>query len=151
MGVWELIGVIKNIYQIITKNEFMRYLIGGGTTTVLNAGVYTVLVLCAMKPRWANLIALVVAKFSSYFINKLFVYQSRGLNAHETRLEFAKFFSARGLTGLIDYVLVFILAEGYGLNAFYTKYGVMVLVIILNYVFGKFWVFKAKDVAHAKN
>lgn len=130
------------MWHKIIKKEFVRYLIGGGTITVLNAGLYTILVLFAMKPRWANLIALVVAKIYGYFINKLFVYKSKGLNAKETRWEFARYFSARGFTGLVDYVLVLILAEGYGLNAFYTKYGVMVLVIVLNYLFGKFWVFK---------
>lgn len=130
------------MWRKIIKKEFVRYLIGGGTITVLNAGLYTILVLFAMKPRWANLIALVVAKLYGYFINKLFVYKSKGLSAKEARWEFARYFSARGFTGLVDYVLVLILAEGYGLNAFYTKYGVMVLVIVLNYLFGKFWVFK---------
>ena len=133
---------IKTVYDKVQHNEFVRYLIGGGTVTVLNAGIYTVLVLFAMKPRWANLIALAAAKVYGYFINKFFVYQSRGLSAKDTRLEFAKYLSARGLTGLVDYVLVLLLAEGYGFNAFYTKYGVMILVILLNYFFGKFWVFK---------
>lgn len=130
------------MWHKIIKKEFVRYLIGGGTITILNAGLYTILVLFAMKPRWANLIALVVAKLYGYFINKLFVYKSKGLTAKEARWEFARYFSARGLTGLVDYVLVLILAEGYGFNAFYTKYGVMILVIVLNYLFGKFWVFK---------
>lgn len=142
---------IKTLYDKAKSNEFIRYLIGGGTITVLNAGLYTVLVLLAMKPRWANLIALVVAKLYGYFINKLFVYKSKGLSAKEARWEFARYFSARGFTGLVDYVLVLILAEGYGLNAFYTKYGVMVLVIILNYLFGKFWVFKNESASHVKN
>ena len=130
------------MWRKFIKKEFIRYLIGGGTVTLLNAGLYTVLVLCSMKPRWANLIALVVAKVYGYFINKLFVYQSKGLSVKETRIEFAKYFSARALTGIVDYVFVFILVELYNYNAFLTKYGVMILVIVMNYFFGKFWVFK---------
>lgn len=146
-----MLPMVESLYRKIKNNEFLRYLIGGGTITILNAGLYTILVLLAMKPRWANLIALVVAKVYGYFINKLFVYKSKGLNAKETRWEFARYCSARGFTGLVDYVLVLILAEGYGFNAFYTKYGVMILVIVLNYFFGKFWVFKKESNGHAKN
>lgn len=126
--------------------EFFRYLVGGASVTALNAGVYTVLVLLGMKFYTANLIALVAAKGYGYLVNKYFVYKTSGLSRKETAEEAGKYFFFRGLTGVLDYVLLFLMVEVLGMHPLFTKYLVMVVVILLNYILSKFFVFKKKSV-----
>ena len=70
--------------QFLNKNildkEIMRYIVGGTVITIINITLYTILVVFQMKIRWANLIALTIAKLLGFFINKYYVYQSKNNN-----------------------------------------------------------------------
>lgn len=126
----------------LLQKEFFRYLIGGAGVTLLNAVVYTVLLFLGMKFYLANLIALVVAKGCGYFVNKYFVYQTIGLSYKQTLEEVGKYFFYRGITGVLDYALLFVFVQFLGWHPLFMKYLVMVIVIILNYLFSKYMVFK---------
>ena len=126
----------------ISNKEFFRYIIGGGIITLVNLVLYTVLVILQMKIRWANLIALVVAKVLGYFINKYYVYQSKKSDMKSIGKEAGKYIIARGFTGVVDYFATVILVEFYHYPKFITKYFITGLVIVLNYIFGKYFVFK---------
>lgn len=136
----KLIEIIKKILSV----EFWRYIIGGGMTTFLNFFIYVLLLYCGVVYHLANLIAIIIAKVASYFINKLFVYRSHNKNLMQTATESFRFFMSRAFTGVVDYVLVFLLVESLHLNKIGVKIFVMIIVIVLNYVLGKFYVFNNK-------
>lgn len=129
------------IFKFLQK-EFIRYLIGGAGITLLNALVYTLLLFGGMKFYLANLVALIAAKGCGYFVNKYFVYQTGGLGYKQTLKEAGKYFFYRGITGVVDYVLLFVFVQFFGWHPLFMKYVVMVIVIILNYLFSKYLVFK---------
>lgn len=133
---------IKEKLISLLEKEFFRYLVGGASVTLLNAGVYTLLLLCGMQFYWANLVALVLAKGYGYVVNKYFVYKTSGLELRETLKEAGKYFFYRGITGVIDYVLLFVFVHYLGWHPLFMKYAVMVIVIVLNYLFSKYFVFK---------
>lgn len=137
--------MLDKIKKIIRNTEILRYLIGGGLTTLINVMIYTILVLLTVKIRWANLIAMTVAKILSYFINKYYVYKSKSDNLKSMSKEAIKYVIARGFTGIIDYFATVILIEIYAFPKFLTKYFITFLVIVLNFLLGKYFVFEKKS------
>lgn len=124
--------------------ELIRYGVAGSTTTFVNLAVYHILLAAGMDYQRADLAALILAKIYGYIINKVFVFRSHCGSRRELLRELGSFASARGFTGLIDYLGLVAMVELLGLNARYAKYAVQALVILLNYIFGKFWVFRRR-------
>ena len=122
--------------------EIVRYVIAGVTTTLLNIGLYRVLVMLGLDYMLANLTAIVSSKIYGYLVNKLFVFKSRCSERKELYAEIGKYIGTRGITGIVDYVGLIVLVEVFNFDIVDTKYGITVVVIVLNYLFGKFLVFK---------
>ncbi|NLL79570.1 MAG: GtrA family protein [Clostridiales bacterium] len=143
----------KTISRLFTRegiieffhSELFRYGIGGGSVTVINFVLYTLLVTLDVKYTVANVIALVVSKTWGYFINKFYIFRSHTHGFRETLAELIRFVAARGFTGLVDYFGVVFLVEIMQANELFSKYFIMVLIIVLNYVLGKKAVFVKKE------
>ena len=125
--------------------EIARYGIAGLTTTLVNIGFYHVLALLGMDYRAANLIAIVCSKVYGYIVNKLFVFRSNCGTRKGLIQEIGKFIGTRGITGIVDYAGLIFMVEVCSFGNMVSKYVVTAIVIILNYVLGKFMVFKRKS------
>ena len=134
--------MLSKIRNTASNKEFIRYIIGGVATTLVNVVIYTVLVLLNMKVRWANLIAIILGKVFGYFANKYYVYQTKSSDLKSMGIEAGKYIVARGLTGVFDYISTVLLVELWQYPPFLTKYFITGIVIILNYLLGKYYVFK---------
>ena len=117
--------------------EIIRYGISGITIAAINYFVYYILQIFGMRYNVANIFGLVISKTVGFFLNKYFVYQAGGTTKKQTVFEAVKFVGARGFTGIVDYLGVVLLVEVFMVNSLAAKFIVMILVIILNYVFGK--------------
>jgi len=121
----------------------------------------------------ANAIAWVCAFLFAFFCNKLFVFESKSWNPRVAGKEFAGFFAARLFSLGVDQLSMFLLVsilfpflyEKLGGNAvigetvekiFFAREGlskliVQVIIVVINYVFSKLFVFKKKtDSAQSK-
>lgn len=137
----------------LINGETVRFAIGGVGTTLLNIGVYRALLFAGMAFQSANLIAIVVAKIAAYFVNKLFVFRAKTAGAKASLLEVFRYVYTRGFTMLIDYFGLILLVNVLGGDEKYMKYITTVVVVIINYLLGKFLVFKKKgddEPKHAK-
>ncbi|GHU12772.1 teichoic acid glycosylation protein GtcA [Spirochaetia bacterium] len=127
--------------KIFTK-EVINYIIWGLATTVWNVGVFQILLLTGMDYRAANAISLVTTKVFAYIVNKFFVFKSHCASNGALLLEIGRFALARGFTMLVDFfgliLLNFVIEPKFG------KIITTAVVIILNYIFGKFHVFTEK-------
>ena len=123
---------MKKIKRLLLKyKEVIMYLIFGVATTLVNWVVYSLLMkTSAVNMTISNAIAWFTAVVFAYITNKLFVFESKSWNVAEVWKEVVKFFGARIATGV----------EG-----FVAKILVSVIVVILNYVFSKIFVFNKKD------
>lgn len=121
----------------LLKNEMVRYVLAGTSVTVINVGTYTLLLFLGMKYTSANLIALVLCKSWGFVANKWFVFKSH-TDIIGTLRELVYFFFSRGLTALIDYFGLILFVEQFNANEKLSKYIITALVIILNYILGKF-------------
>lgn len=135
----------ERLLQFITKRkELISYGIFGVATTVVNIVLYQVF-LGFVDYKISNLIAIVGAKVFAYVVNKTFVFHTKCRGILELIGEIIRFVFARGITGLLDYFGLIFLVEIFQFNESYSKYMIQVVVIILNYVFGKKLVFTAQE------
>ena len=88
----------------------------------------------------SNVISWILAVSFAYWISKKFVFKSK----EKSRVEQLKFFMYRILTLLIEIVLMYILVFKIKINDKIAKIIAQIVIIILNYVFSKFFVFKKK-------
>ncbi len=126
--------------------EILRYGLVGVSTTVVNLAIYHLLILVGIDYRISNLFAVVLCKVYGYFANKLIVFGSHCSSLKELLYEIGKFVVARGISGIIDYFGVILAVEVFGIDKIVSKYAINIIVIVVNYLFGKYLVFtKTED------
>ncbi len=125
------------------RARLFRYGAAGLSTTLVNILLFRLLSLVLPGYRPANLIAIVVSKVYGYFASKLFVFRSRGLKPGQLVREIISYIAARGFTGVVDYFGLILLIS-VGLPPFPAKVAVQGAVIALNYLLGKFVVFRQR-------
>jgi len=140
--------VIKSISK--RQKEIINYLVFGGLTTLVNFVVYIFFVhLIGLGITVSNVIAWIVAVLFAFVTNKLWVFQSKSWMVKQVFREAGTFLGARITTGLLDMIgvpLLFYIGLRYplfGIEGFTAKMIIAVLVIILNYVFSKAFVFRS--------
>ena len=138
-------------------SEMIRYLIVGGLTTLISLAVYYPLIWYVfnveskVEHTAANVISWVCAVTFAYFANRIIVFKSK-----DERMirEAVKFVSSRIGSLLIEtgIILLFVNVLGFtfAINVFGKSFMVMkiiaqVVVVVLNYVFGKLLVFNKPD------
>ena len=137
------------------RREEIAYLIFGVLTTAVNYLVY--LVLLALwgdaAVLWINGIAWVAAVAFAYVTNKLFVFESRSWKPDILKREIPAFVGARIASFLLEegglWVAAYPLHMGeisvFGLGGLLiAKLFLNVLVVIVNYFFSKFLIFRKK-------
>ena len=137
---------MKKIISLYKKyEEIINYLIVGGLTTLVSLVTYYICVLTVFNPKdalelqIANIISWVISVSFAYITNRVFVFKSK---SKKLLKEISSFVSARVITLVLDMFIMFIMVTTLGLNDKISKLVVQVVVIILNYVFSKLFVFK---------
>lgn len=149
--------MIRNL--LIKYKELIMYVIFGVLTTLVNFGAFWVLSELLGESLYLvnNAIAWVVGVIFAYVTNKLFVFESKSWKLSIAGKEFTEFVGARLLSfaveegGLLLFVSVLGLGEGsltvFGIEIsgqMLIKLILAVIVVILNYFFSKFIIFKKK-------
>lgn len=123
--------------------ELFRYGIVGICTTIINIYVYK---FCAhtigIYYLYANMIAWSVAVIFAFFTNKFIVFRNMNTELKILKKEFISFVCSRGFTGILDMIFMYIFISILNFNDFFVKVFVNVFIIILNYILGKFFVFR---------
>ena len=142
-----------NIKKILNK-EILLYLIFGITVTSLNIILFYLFInIWKMSTGLGNILDTIICILFQYFTNRIWVFESKN-NGKEAIKEFIQFILARSLTAIIDQIFVVV-----GVDFFVAKYvsysqqeifsvGIKILsnvvVIVLNYIFSKLFVFNSK-------
>lgn len=130
--------------------QAILYLIFGGLTTFVNIGTYYILSKISVHDFFVsstiinNSIAWLVSVLFAYVTNKIFVFESKSLNPYFVIREMTAFIGCRILSGLIDTGIMHIMVDILKFNDMIVKIFSNIIVIILNYLFSKLIVFKAK-------
>ncbi|MDE7169508.1 MAG: GtrA family protein, partial [Mucispirillum sp.] len=89
--------------------------------------------------RVANIFSMIVSKAAAFFCNKYLVF--RKSNSLE-RNEIFRFIFARVLSGFVDFFGLIFIVSGLHFDEVYGKVFMLVVVTIMNYVLGKYFVFR---------
>ena len=152
--------MMKTIKTLFIKyKELIMYVIFGVLTTLVNFGAFWLFTKILGEDSYLinNAIAWVVGVVFAYITNKLFVFDSKSWNLKLVTKEVVEFFGARVLSFLVEEggMLLFISILGFGEKSlellgftitgqFIVKILLAVIVVVLNYIFSKFIVFKSK-------
>ena len=137
MGISELLQRYKS--QIL-------YLFFGGWTTIINVVVYGLCTrLAALSTSVSTVVAWIVAVLFAYLTNRTWVFESRAGTARDVLREMGSFFLCRLATGLLDLAIMYVCVDRLGLPDMPVKLLSNVVVIVLNYVASKLFIFAKKE------
>ena len=150
LKLFEKIGFKKFTEFYRNHQEGMRYLVFGGLTTVLCVVLFEIFKnLIGFSTTLSNGIATVIAVIFAYVTNKWFVFFSKKENSKDLINEFFSFIGARVFTYIVETIFLNITIDYYGLNTIFMKIISNILVIILNFILSKLFIFKKSNSAES--
>lgn len=140
--------MLKGFY--LKYKEWILYIFFGGLTTLVNWGAYWVLADFLSVPYlWATAIAQLAAILFAYLTNRKWVFESKVTGFRGIALEMAKFFGCRGASFFLDLGCMYAGVELLHWNDKLMKLLSNVIVILVNYVLSKIFVFRGSQ--HTKD
>lgn len=137
-------NTLKQLFQ--KHREIILYIFFGCCTTAVN---YITYFLCmnifSIDYIISNIIAWIVGVLFAYFTNRGMVFQSQVSGTKNFLKEMTAFFGARLFSLIVETVLLYVFVHWFLMNAFIAKLILAVVVVILNYVASKLFVFRKKD------
>ena len=133
---------LNNLLSDKTKlRHYILYVVFGVFTTLVNFLTFFLLdkFIPILNENISNMIAILIAILFSYFTNREYVFKSQETNKIK---EFSKFFVGRMSSTIFDIVAFWILTSFTTLNELLIKALISVVVLILNYIISKVFVFR---------
>ena len=152
---------IKELYK--KYEEVVLYLFFGVLTTIVSVGLYFLFdVLFNWLSVYFNnpsitlqnngainsacvIVKNIIAIIFAYVTNRKYVFKSKVYGFKNIMIEMLNFFGARALTLVFEVVFMFITANVLGFNTMIMNIIAQFVIVVLNYVFSKLWIFKEKD------
>ncbi len=133
--------IIKQLFY--QYKEPITYLFWGVMSTIANVVSYW---LCYDIFHLSNivstLVAWIVAVVMAFITNKLWVFESRNTSWQEDLKEFFSFIGFRIVSEVFDLAIMYWAVDLMAMNGLFWKIVANVIVVILNYIFSKFIIFK---------
>ena len=135
------LGKLADIY--LEHQEGMRYLVFGVLSTIVNILVFSILYsLVQLSTTASNVIAWIISVIFAYITNKLWVFDSKVNDMKDLIKEVMSFIGARVFTLVIETILLNVTIDILGWNSVLMKIISNIIVIIMNFVFSKLFIFK---------
>lgn len=124
--------------------EIFDYLFFGGLVTIVNfISYYIPANIIGVDKIVSNLIAFIISVIFAYVVNKEYVFETKWEGIQNVFKEFSSFVISRIGTGLLCDILIFaFMINILNINDVISKIFTQILVVILNYIVGKWFVFK---------
>lgn len=134
---------MQNIIKKFLTKEVIMYVIFGVLTTLVNLIISFVLVgAFKIGGSIASAIGIVSSILFAYFTNRKWVFNTTAKGFAENLKEFWKFIAGRLVTMVIEQGGVMVLYDVLNMPFVPVKLSLTIIVIILNYIFSKFFAFK---------
>ena len=133
------------IFQSFYKKykEILLYLFFGGLTMIVSIVSYAICNLVfGIDVLVANIISWLLAVMFSFYTNRIWVFQASTNSISGFLKQMVSFYSGRVVTLIIEEIILFIFITYLQYNSMVVKIIAQVVVVILNYVISKLWVFK---------
>lgn len=138
---------MEEILRSVGKCEAVRYLFWGGCTTAVNLLTFSALYgLCNRSVQTANVVSILTAVLFAFAVNRRFVFCRERVAARTVAVEFGRFLGARGVTLLLEMFGLAVFTDCLGMSPGNGKVFLQIVVILMNYVLSKNYVFQEKNV-----
>ena len=138
-------SIIKRVWSKVVTKETISYAIVGGLTTVVNLVSFDIL---CNKLGWneliGNIIAWLLAVSFAYVTNNLFVFGNGMEEKTKEVSKIVKFFGARLVTLGIEELGLLVFVSMLAFPNMLVKLGLAFIVIVVNYLFSKLYIFNKK-------
>ena len=136
--------IIKNTKEKYNKidekyKETFRYIIVGGLTTFVSIGSYYLIRLILSDVTICTIFSWICAVLFAYIANRLFVFKSKNKKYIK---EITSFVGSRIFSLLVEIVVMLILTSLFKMNDKIAKILVQFIILVLNYLTSKLFVFK---------
>lgn len=132
----------KYVDKVRKDPELLRYIVIGVCTTAVNYVVYLLARAVDLHYMAATVLASVVAILFAYVANKLYVFRSHTDSLKAFAVEFFNFVLMRVISLGANAVLMKWLVEGVHIDDRLAQILVQFIVVALNYVFSKLYIFR---------
>lgn len=134
----------KYLERLLTQyRELIVYIFCGGLTTVVNYVVYFACTkIFSIHYLVSNMIAWVISVIFAYLVNKIFVFASLDWSWGKLWKEIWQFVAARVFSGAGETLMLLVLVDMMGYPDSIIKIIAGILVVIVNYLFSKWIIFK---------
>lgn len=131
---------LRGLYQ--KHGDILRYLIIGGITTLIDIAVYSLLTnVFSMAYTPTKVIAWILAVAFAFWGNKWVVFRTKTKNRRQLLRETVSFIAMRLLTLLFSLIFLRVTIDTWGWNSDLSNILCNVVVIVLNYILSKIFVF----------
>ena len=137
---------LLNIFEPFYKKnkEVLLYLFFGGLTFIVSIVTYAVFnVSMGINELIANVMSWVLAVLFAFATNRVWVFQAPTHTITEFLRQMLSFFGGRVVTLVIEEIILLVFITWLGFNSMVVKV-IAQIVIVLNYVISKFFVFSEK-------
>ena len=140
-----MINKIKGLY--LKYKEIINYIIVGGLTTLVSIASFYIVRFFVLTQnnqlhiQIATIISWILAVLFAFFANKKYVFESKK-KGKDKLIEMIKFFLSRLTTLLIEMISMWVLTSPLSINDKISKIIVQFIILVLNYLFSKLFVFK---------
>ncbi|WP_207696564.1 teichoic acid glycosylation protein [Enterococcus sp. DIV0212c] len=125
--------------------EVLSYLFFGVATTIVNIVVFFICKdMLGIDYKISNAIGWFLSVLFAFFTNKYFVFSSNHEDWGSFIREMLLFYWYRILSFVVDMALMVLMIEWLHISDFWAKMVTQVAVVVLNYFFSKFFIFKKK-------
>lgn len=138
---------VLNVFEPFYKKqkEMLLYLFFGGLTFVVSIATFMFFdKVCHLDELIANLISWVLAVAFAYITNRIWVFQSTADTKQKMVKEMTEFVGGRVVTLVIEEIILLVFVTWLALDSTIVKVVAQIIVIVLNYIISKLFVFKEK-------
>lgn len=135
--------MINKVYK--KYEEIIKYLFFGVLTTVISIASYGLFAkLFHIHYLVSNVLSWILAVLFAFITNKIYVFKSKTKEKKQVTNEIIQFFIFRLVSLGIEMGIMYMFVDMLKVNDMITKIVAQFIVIVLNYVFSKVFVFKSK-------
>lgn len=138
----DYIEEVDNVSWYNKYKEGLLYLFFGGCTTLINIISFIIFRQFKLGVDVSNVIAWLIAVIFAFITNKLFVFDSRNTDRKTVMKETISFLIARVISLGIDTGLLHLMIDFMKIHEVIAKVISNIVVIIVNYIFSKLFIFK---------
>ena len=133
---------MNNIRRILNKETISSVIFGILTTIVNLISYYFFSNIININYLISNTISWIISVVFAYITNKFYVFNSKDKRKDVMVKEFIKFVNCRLTSGVIEILLLFLLVDMMKVNDIISKLAIGVIVVVLNFIFSKIFVFQ---------